>query len=71
MQVTKVMLAVIATFLLTWLILSFIGFTLSDTNSFKEIARSGGVIMFMLIFGWIPAALVGMDYSLYLEKKEF
>jgi hypothetical protein len=67
MKLTKIMLAVIATFILTWMLLAFIGYCLSD-STFKDCAKSDGAIMLMLIFGWIPAVFVGMDVDEYLDS---
>lgn len=65
MKTTKIMLAVIATFLLTWVSLSIIAYLLSSVTDFKTCATNNGTIMFMLIFGWIPAVIVGCD----LDKR--
>jgi len=58
------MLAVLATFLITWNVIGMIGYLLSDI-SYRECMTHGGVLMLMLIFGWIPSVIVGAD----LEKK--
>ena len=51
-----------ATFILTWLTLAFIGYLLSDPGAtFRQVASHGGLIMLMLVFGWIPSVIVGMD----------
>jgi hypothetical protein len=54
------MLAIIATLLLTWCVIGSIGWMLSDL-SYKDCMTNSGTIMFMLIFGWIPAIIVGAD----------
>lgn len=61
MKSTKIMLALIATFILTWLFLSFIGYLCTPAMSFREVATSGGMIIFMFVLGWIPCIIVGMD----------
>ena len=66
MKNTIVMVAVIATFLLTWMSLSTIGWVFGDI-SFKEAASHGGTIMLMMLFGWIPAVIVAFDVSENLE----
>jgi hypothetical protein len=66
MKNTIVMVAVIATFLLTWMSLSTIGWVFGDI-SFKETATHGGTIMLMMLFGWIPAVIVAFDVSENLE----
>jgi hypothetical protein len=68
MKTTKIMLAVIATFLITWLLIASIAYLLSSVTDFKTCATNGGTLMFMLIFGWIPAAIVGCDLA---EKYEY
>lgn len=64
MKTTKIMLAVIATFLTTWTIVSLIGYALSDL-SLRDCYTNYGTIMFMIIFGWVPSIIVASD----LEKK--
>ena len=60
MKRTKVMVAVIVTFLATWFAVAFIGSVLSDF-SIRECAGEPGILMLMFIFGWIPAVIVGVD----------
>lgn len=62
MKTTKIMLAVIATFLITWCVIGLIGYLISDT-SYRECMTNGGTLMFMLIFGWIPAVILGADLN--------
>lgn len=64
MKSTKIMLAVIATLIATWTIVSLIGYVLSDL-SLRDCYTNFGTIMFMLIFGWIPSVIIGCD----LEDK--
>jgi hypothetical protein len=68
MKTTKIMLAVIATFLITWLAIATIAYLLASATDFRDCATNGGTLMFMLIFGWIPAVIVGCDLS---EKYEY
>jgi len=65
MKTTKIMLAVIATFLITWCVMGLIGFLLSDL-SYKECMTNGATIVLMLMFGWIPSLIIGsdLDYEL-------
>ena len=65
MKSRKIMLACIACFLTTWLSISFIAYLLSSVTDFKTCVTNNGTTMFMLIFGWIPAVIVGYD----LDKK--
>lgn len=67
MKRTTIMLAVIATFLITWCLSATIGTLLSDTP-FKECMTHGGTIMFMMMFGWIPSVIVGVDLDERLES---
>ena len=60
MKSTKIMLAVIATILLTWCVMGLIGWMLSDL-SYKECMTHGATLMLMLVFGWIPCIVVGAD----------
>lgn len=61
------MLAVIATLLITWCSLATLGTLLSDT-SFKECMTHGATIMSMIVFGWIPSVIVGIDLEERLES---
>ena len=67
MKSTKLMLAVIATFLSTWCVLGLIGYLLSDL-SFRDCLIHGATLMLMLVLGWIPAVLVGSDVNEYLDS---
>ena len=65
MKSTKIMVGCIACFLTTWLSIALFAYLLSSVTDFKTCVTNGGTIMFMLIFGWIPAFIVGYD----LDKK--
>ena len=60
MKSTKIMLAIIATLLLTWCVIGSIGWMLSDL-SYKDCMTNSGTFFFMLIFGWIPCIIIGSD----------
>lgn len=62
MKSTKIMLAVIATFLITWCVIGLIGYLLSD-SSYRECMTHGGTLMFLLVFGWIPSLIIGDDMN--------
>jgi hypothetical protein len=62
MKSTKLMLAVIATFLSTWCVLGLIGWCLSDL-SFRDCLTHGGTLMVLMLVGWIPAIVVGNDVN--------
>jgi hypothetical protein len=64
MKSTKIMLAIIATLIATWTLMSLIGYLLSDM-SLKECYTNVGTLICMMIFGWIPSVIVGCD----LEEK--
>lgn len=68
MKSTKIMLACIATFLLSWLLLSLIVYLLMSDTSFREIAGSTPLVMTMIVIGWIPAMVVGSDLDSKLSK---
>lgn len=65
MKSTKIMVAVIATFLITWLTIATIAYLLSSVTDFRSCAANGGTMMFMLFIGWVPAFIVGFD----LDKR--
>ena len=67
MRSTKVMLSVLVTFMLTYMFIAFIGYALGDL-SYKECLSHGGTMMFSLVFGWIPSAIVGRDVYELLNK---
>ena len=60
MKTTKIMLAVIATNLITWCVMGLIGYLLSDL-SYKECMVDSVTLFLMLLVGWIPAIIVGSD----------
>ena len=61
------MLAILATFLITWFVIGTIGYLLSDL-SFRDCMTNGATIMIMFIIGWIPASIVGYDLDEYLNS---
>jgi len=68
MKSTKIMLAVIATFLSTWCVMGMIGYLLSDL-SYKACMTDCATIMLMLVFGWIPSLIVGYDMDNKLSQS--
>ena len=60
MKGTKVMLCCIVTFLVTWVCMGLVGAYLCEC-SLREVLSSQGCLMLMVIFGWIPTTIVGMD----------
>ena len=67
MKQTKIMLAVLATILLTWCVMGLIGYLLSNC-SYKECMTHGGTLMCMMIFGWIPSIIVACDLDKSIES---
>lgn len=68
MKSTKIMLAVIACLLTTWTSMSLIGWALSDM-SLRECYTHGATLIVMMIFGWIPAVIIGIDLDTHLEQN--
>ena len=62
MKSTKIMLAVIASLIITWLTLGLIFYVLSDMT-YKESLTSSVTGSIMLFIGWVPALIVGADVS--------
>jgi hypothetical protein len=67
MKSTKIMLAVIATFLSTWCVMGLIGWMLSDL-SYKQCMTHGATIMLMFLTGWVPSIIVGADLDKNLKE---
>jgi hypothetical protein len=65
MKHTKLMLAGITTFILTWLFIATVGYLLSNDYTIKQCLTSVATIWFMLMFGWLPIVPVLSD----LDKK--
>jgi len=61
MQNTKLMLAAVITFLITWVLLGLIGYLLSNDVSYKECMTDEVTIFVMVVFGWVPSTLVCID----------
>lgn len=61
MKSTLILLAAFFTFIATWMLLAFIGWCLSETATFRQIACNNGLIMLLLVVGWIPSVIVGID----------
>ena len=62
MKHTKIMLAVIATALTTWLTFGTIGYLLNDI-SFKQTLISDAVLISCIIIGWLPSLIVWLDLT--------
>ncbi len=62
MKHTKIMLAVIATALTTWLTFGTISYLLNDI-SFKQTLISDAVLISCIIIGWLPSLIVWFDLT--------
>ena len=67
MKTTKLMLAAIATTLITWCVMGLIGYLLSDL-SYRDCMVDSITLFLMLIIGWIPAIIVGSDLDKQLKE---
>jgi hypothetical protein len=67
MKLTKIMGGCTVTLLITWLLLTTLAYLLSSATDFRSCATNGGLLMFMLIFGWIPSVIVGCDLDKHLK----
>lgn len=62
MRNTKTMLLSICVFITTVLLFNTIVWYLEDTWTFKECFKHGATLGTSVIFGWLPATIVGRDY---------
>ena len=60
MKATKIMLACLGMFIANAMMFGFIGYLLSDLT-YKQCMQHPAVFMIMLIVGWIPSVVLGMD----------
>jgi hypothetical protein len=60
MKTTKVMLVGLCTFMLTWVLITLL-ISYLFSSDFRETMANAFIIM--VIIGWIPSVIVGMDYS--------
>jgi hypothetical protein len=68
MKSTKVMVVSFLILVLTWLIVGTVVYCVSSLPM-KSILSSQYMALWMFIFGWIPAVIVGSDYKEELNKK--
>ena len=61
MRNTKLMLAGLSTFLLTWAFLGLVGYLLSNDVTYKECMTHEATIFILIVFGWIPVLVVFND----------
>lgn len=62
------MLAIIACLLTTWTSMSLIGYALSEL-SLRECYTDGGILMLMLLFGWIPSVIIACDLEKHFNSN--
>lgn len=62
MKSTKIMLAVIATFLVTWMTIAFIACIFCNL-SYRDCLTDITMIYCMIFIGWFPAVIVGYDLN--------
>lgn len=68
MNKTKIMLAVIGTFIATWIGLGLMCMFFTDYSSLSYAMQNGLVIVLMIVFGWIPCLVIGHDLFEKLER---
>ena len=56
------MLLAIASFILTYALVGLIGYLLFDMVSYRLTLIDPGTVVFMIMFGWLPAAVIAADY---------
>ena len=61
MKNTKIMLAAVGTFVITWLLLGLAFILLSGNIGYRESLIDTFVVFIMIIVGWIPSVIVGID----------
>lgn len=59
---TKTMLLAIACFMITYALVGLIGYLLFDMVSYRLTLIDPGMIVFMFMFGWLPTAVIAVDY---------
>lgn len=61
MKNTKIMLAAVGTFVITWLLLGLAFMLLLGNIGYRESLTDTFVVFIMIIFGWVPSVIVGTD----------
>ena len=67
MKTTKIMIAGVATFLLTFLLAGLVAYLLSD-SSYRDCLTNPAMFFFMVVFGFIPSIVVCNDLDNLLNK---
>ena len=68
MKKTKIMVAVIGMFIVTWIFFGLGCMALSGYDTLRDAMMNGLVLLFMVVFGWIPSVIVGVDLDEKLNK---
>ena len=63
MKNTKIMLAVVGTFIVTWLLLGLAFMLLSGNIGYRDALTDIFTVFIMIIFGWVPSVIVGSDLN--------
>lgn len=67
MKATKIMLVLFACFISTALFVGLVSYLLSDDSTYKQCVQSPGLWLFMLVLGWIPCVILGIDLDEKLD----
>ncbi len=68
MKSTKILIAVIIVWILTWMIIGAVVYLLSENLSYRESMTLEGVMIVSFFFGWIPSSIVGSDLDKILVE---
>lgn len=68
MNKTKIMVAVIGMFIVTWIFFGLGCMALSGYDTLRDAMMNGFVLFFMVVLGWIPSFIVGIDLNEKLNK---
>jgi len=63
MNKTKIMVAVIGMFIVTWIFFGLGCMALSGYDTLRDAMMNGLVLFFMVVLGWIPSLIVGIDLN--------
>ena len=61
MKNTTIMLTFLGALIITWMTLALAAYLLTDIPTYKQCMTHGGVLILMLLVGWIPAIIVSID----------
>lgn len=63
MKKTKIMVAVIGMFIVTWIFFGLGCMALSGYDTLRDAMMNGLVLFFMVVIGWVPSLIVGVDLN--------